>query len=82
MAREFKIGNVVTLHFDSPSAIGYNGLLCEIRLVGNEGPWKGRFYCESINGSAGCWAKPEEMTFQSEKYVEPVHGVRIIEIGD
>lgn len=82
MARNFEVGNVVSLHFDSPSAIGYNGLLCEIRLAPKDGPYKGKYYCESIFGTAACWAREHEMTFEAEKWVEPYHGTQIIEIGD
>lgn len=54
------IGDKVTLYFDEPSAIGYNGIWCEIKMkLWDEKRGEYKYYVESVNGSARCWAYEE-----------------------
>lgn len=58
--KEYKVGDVVSLYFKTPSAIGYNGILCRITMVNGD-----RYFCESIYGSAGVWAREGELIKQN-----------------
>lgn len=79
----FEIGNVISLHFESPSAIGYNGILCRVSMVHwNERKSLWQYLCKSIYGTASVWANEEEMKFQAQRHVEPNYGPCTIEIGD
>lgn len=81
--QRFKVGNVVSVHFDDPSAIGYNGTCHKIVSVEWYEPWSTWRYClKSIKGTGYIFTRESEMTFQSETYVEPYYGPCIIEIGD
>lgn len=53
------IGDIVSLHFEEPSAIGYNGILCKIKMEKD-----GLFFCESIYGDARVWARESELIKQ------------------
>lgn len=81
---KFKEGNVVSVHFDDPSSIGYNGTLHTVVSVAWYEPWHTWRYClKSVNGTGYIWAKESEMTFQSDRHWEPWQlGPCTIEIGD
>lgn len=80
---EFKVGNVVSVHFDDPQSIGYNGTCHRIVSMEWFEPWGTWRYClKSINGTGYIFTRESEMTFQAERYVEPYVGQCIIEVGD
>jgi len=63
--KEFSIDEHVVLHFDEPSAIGYNGMLCKISMIC---PTFSRPYlCESIYGTGAVWAKAENLVKQRKQ---------------
>ena len=61
-----KIGDRGTLHFEDPSAIGYNGVWVEIKMVREKNGRK-QYLCESIKGTAVVWAYEEEIIHQQFK---------------
>lgn len=78
-----KVGNIVSVHFDEPSAIGYNGTCHRVESIEWRDSWNGWDYClRSLNGHGFIHARENEITFQSERYHEPYYGPCFIEIGD
>lgn len=61
-----EIGTVVALHFDEPSAIGYNGILCKVKMTRNKNG-ETLYFCESIYGDARVWARERNMIVQRRK---------------
>lgn len=57
-----KVGDVVRLRYESPSAIGYNGVICKIKIIKDD-----RYFCESVYGTARVWATRNELIPQNIK---------------
>lgn len=81
---KFKEGNVVSVHFTDPSAIGYNGSQHIVVSVAWFEPWNDWRYCiRSLNGPSCIFAKESELRFVSDRHWEPWQlGPCTIEIGD
>lgn len=58
-----KLGDRIALRFDEPSAIGYNGIICDV-IMSREKNGETFYFCESVYGSATCWAREENMVPQ------------------
>ena len=79
---KFEIGNIVTVHFDNPSSIGYNGVVFRVwhvRWSKVKGEWK--YGLESVYGTGYLFAYESEIIFQS-KTLKPSIGLCSIVIGD
>lgn len=63
MESQIKIGDRVSLHFDEPSAIGYNGIVCKVSMEWQKNGER-LLYCESIYGSARIWAREKNLRKQ------------------
>jgi hypothetical protein len=59
-AQIFEIGDTVALHFEEASAIGYNGILCKIKMEWLKNGER-LLFCESIYGTAKVWARERNL---------------------